>query len=108
MAAFSTGAEIAELCDGKTDNFLKQSVRVSKTGVCYSVLSTTNQWHPADMSGVLNFLHPPMQRITRASFYILTFVAILSTRGPVVASGGDDMKAIVHQDDLDGWQVEGT
>ena len=55
-----------------------------------------------------NSLRQTMQRITEALLFPLVLVALIATRTPVVASDKAGMETIVHQNDLDGWQVEGT
>ena len=49
-----------------------------------------------------------MKRMTQAVLYILMLVALIAARGSVVASDTSGGEPIVHQNDLDGWQVEGT
>ena len=49
-----------------------------------------------------------MRRAKRPLLYVLMLVALLATRVPVVASDKNGMETIVHQNDLNGWRVEGT
>ena len=57
---------------------------------------------------MLNSLRQTMQRMTEALLYLLMLVALIAARAPVVASDKVGMETIVHQNDLDGWQVDGT
>src|SRR5262249_45597055 len=57
---------------------------------------------------MLKRVRQPMQRMRTTSLYILMLVALLAAHTPVVASDKNGMEAIVHQNDLKGWQVEGT
>src|SRR5262245_56728000 len=49
-----------------------------------------------------------MKRVIEALLYMLLLVALIAAGAPVTASDKDGMEAIVHPNDLDGWQVEGT
>jgi energy-converting hydrogenase Eha subunit E len=49
-----------------------------------------------------------MKLTTVAVLYTLMFVIVIAASAPVVASGTRDAEAIVHQNDLAGWQVDGT
>lgn len=49
-----------------------------------------------------------MQRITEALLYPLLLVALFGACTPIVASDKAGMETIVHQNGLDGWQVDGT
>src|SRR6478672_5818117 len=49
-----------------------------------------------------------MQQAIEVLLYVLTFVASLASLTPVVANDKNGMEAIVHKNDLQGWQVEGT
>lgn len=46
--------------------------------------------------------------MTAALLYIFVAVTSIGALGPVVASDKSGFDSIVHQNDLDGWQVEGT
>jgi hypothetical protein len=46
--------------------------------------------------------------MTKALLHILMFLALPPTGGPAFASDKSGMEPIVHQNDLDGWQVDGT
>jgi hypothetical protein len=46
--------------------------------------------------------------MTEALLYILMLAALVVARGPVLASDKSGVETIVRQNDLDGWQVDGT
>jgi hypothetical protein len=49
-----------------------------------------------------------MRRMTKVAQNILVSVALIVAPGSAIASDNGGAEAIVHQNDLDGWQVEGT
>ena len=56
---------------------------------------------------MLSSLSRTMQRTIETLLYIL-MSALIAADAPVVASDKNGMETIVHQNDLDGWQVDGT
>src|SRR6476619_6794176 len=58
-------------------------------------------------AGMLRSLRRTMQRIIETLLYIV-MSALIAADAPVVASDKNGMETIVHQNDLDGWQVDGT
>src|SRR6478752_2219313 len=67
-----------------------------------------NRCHPAARSDRQNSLRQPMQLTIQAFRHILILVTLLAVRAPVEASDNNKLEKIVHQNDLDGWHVEGT
>ncbi len=49
-----------------------------------------------------------MERMKEVLLYTLMLVVLVAVVAPLAASDKTGMEAIVHQNDLDGWQVEGT
>ena len=49
-----------------------------------------------------------MRRMTKSALNIFISVALIVAPGSAIASDDGGAEAIVHQNDLDGWQVEGT